>query len=603
MGFFKNWVDGFKRADPLISVEDQVFNHIEDANTVYPESKEGGESRHPTGASAKYKEANENEVNVVGRDVFTANVAIQHENGEFELVPEKSGLKRALKGRHIQFIALGGSIGTGLFIGSGFNLATGGPGSLMIAYLIVAVMMICTVYALGELAAVLPVEGSFATYAARFIDSSWGFAMGWNYWLQWLVAFPLEATAATMVIRFWDKGGVVPQGVWVAIFIVIIVIINLFGVRGYGEYEFIAALIKVLGCIGFIICAIVIDCGGSPSGKYLGAQGWHTQPAFMNGFKGFCSVFIIAAFAFSGTELVGLAAAETANPRKELPKACRQVIFRVLIFYILSLMMITLIVPATTPELNGASNDPSASPFVIAIEIGQIHALPQIFNAVILISALSVGNASIYGSSRMLQSLAEQGMAPKFFAYVDREGRPLPSIVVSLLFGLLGFLVYSSSPNTVFNWLISISGLSAVFAWASICFVHIRFRLAWLAQGNSLSLLPWASPLGIIGSWVGFILNILVIIGSFYAATWPIGEGDMNGSDRANSFFINMLSLPITLLFFIVHKIWKRTSYVKSGDIDLQTGRRDPVSAEVLEQERAEARARPIYLRIFDAVF
>lgn len=595
MGFLKDWVDGFKPAEST--------QFVDKASQAYDKALASKPHSSVSTIANKDKKEGHNAEELVGVDVFTSSMAIKNEEGEIEIVPEKAALKRALKGRHIQFIALGGSIGTGLFIGSGFNLYTGGPGSLMVAYIIVAVMMITTIFGLGEMAAALPVEGSFTTYSIRFIDPSWGFSMGWVYFLQWLVTFPLEATAATMIISFWDKDEVVPRGVWIAIYFVVMVTINLFGVRGYGEYEFFATMIKVLGCIGFIICAIVIDCGGAPSGHYLGARGWHTQDAFMNGFKGFCSVFITAAFAFSGSELVGLAAAETSNPRKHLPKACKQVIARVLLFYILCLFMITLIVPAETESLNGSGTDPAASPFVIAIQIGQIYALPQIFNAVILISCLSVGNASIYGASRMLQSLAEQGMAPRLFAFVDRKGRPLFSLLVSLAFGLLGFLVYSTTENTVFSWLLSISGLSAVFTWGSICFAHIRFRNAWLKQGNTLTQLPWASPFGIIGSWVGFVLNVLVIIASFYSSAWPIGEGEMTGSDRAYNFFEYMLSLPIALAFFFGHKLWYRTKYVRFDDIDVQTGRRDPVSEEVLEQERAEERAKPLYLKIFDAIF
>lgn len=226
-----------------------------------------------------------------------------------------------------------------------------------------------------------------------------------------------------------------PRGVWVAIYLVLMMSIHLVGVRGYGEFEFLAALIKILGCIGFIIACVVIDVGGSPRGEYLGAHSWHHPPPFLNGFKGFCSVFITAAFAYSGTEIVGIAAAESSNPRKYIPRATKQVVGRVLLFYIISILMITFIVPSNTKSLMGDSNDPSSSPFVIALQRGKIHALPQIFNVIILISALSVGNASVYGGSRTLLSLAELGMAPKIFTYVDRKGRPLPAMFVSFLFG------------------------------------------------------------------------------------------------------------------------------------------------------------------------
>lgn len=585
MGVFQRWFDSFKPAERGIGKEPNYMGELP--------------SEHHSHIDAKEKDKD-----TLGKDEFTnTTVAVKTEDGGVALIPEETGLKRSLEGRHIQLIAIGGSIGTGLFVGSGITLATGGPGSLMLAFIIVAVMVISTIFSLGELAAVLPISGSFSTYSVRFIDPSWGFAMGWNYWLQWLTTFPLEATAATIVISFWDKDEVVPRGVWVTIFILTISFIHIFGARGYGEFEFIAASLKVIGCIGFIICAIVIDVGGSPAKTYFGAHAWHENPAFLNGFKGFCSVFITACFAYSGTEIVGIAAAETSSPRKHIPKAAKQVIMRVLIFYIVSLLMVTLLVPASNKHLEGDGNDPSNSPFVLAIQTGQIHALPQIFNAVILISAFSVGNASVYGGCRTLLSLAELGMAPKIFTYVDRQGRPLPAMGVSLLFGLLGYLIYASNPNTIFNWLVSISGLSVIFSWASTCVAHIRFRKAWLRQGNKLEQLPWVSPLGIPGSIFSVVLNILVLMAAFYNAAWPIGEGTMTAGDRVNNFFESMLSLPIILLTFILHKIIRRTRHVRIDEIDVQTGRRDPVSEEVLEQERAEWRAKPVYLKIWNTLF
>lgn len=433
MKFVKNWIDGFK---PAVQGFGRDPSYAAEAEQAAMADNLGAEK------------ASE----MLGKEDYSnAAVAVKTEDGGVAFVPEKTALKRDLKGRHIQFIALGGSIGTGLFIGSGENLATGGPGSLMIGFIIVGLLLVTVVFSLGELAAVLPVTGAFSTYATRFIDPSWGFAMGYNYWLQWFVSLPLELTAATIVIHFWDQGSVVPQGVWIAIGLLIMIFINLFGVRGYGEFEFVAAFLKVVGCIGFIICTIVIDCGGSPSGYYMGAQGWHSDSgAFKNGFKGFCSVFITAAFAFAGTEIVGLAAAETSNPRKQVPGACKQVVMRVLIFYILSLFMITLIVSPDLDQLNGGGNNPQASPFVIAIQVGGIKYLPKIFNAIILLSSLSVANASVFGASRTLLSLAEQGHAPKLFRYIDRSGRPLPSLILALLFGLIGFLIYSDDPSTIF---------------------------------------------------------------------------------------------------------------------------------------------------------
>ena len=231
-------------------------------------------------------------------------------------------------------IAIGGSIGTGLFVGSGSALSTGGPAALIIDYGLIGIMLFCTVHALGELAVLYPVAGSFAAYSSRFIDPAWGFAMGWNYALQWMVTLPLEIVAASITLQFWDGAKGTNPAAWVTIFLFVIIAINLFGVRGYGEAEFVFSIIKVLAVVGFCILGIIINTGGVGD-KYYGAHYWYEPGAFAAGFKGVCSVFTTAAFSFSGTELVGLAAAESENPRKTLPKAVKQVFWRICLVSIL----------------------------------------------------------------------------------------------------------------------------------------------------------------------------------------------------------------------------------------------------------------------------
>jgi len=290
--------------------------------------------------------------------------------------------------------------------------------------------------------------------------------------MGWLVVLPLELTAAGITVQYWNSG--VNVGVFITIFIILIVFINLCGVRGYGEAEFIFSLIKVIAVVGFIILSIVIDCGGGPQGGYLGAATWHNPGALANGFKGICTVFVTAAFAFSGTELVGLAAAECANPRRTIPRATKQVFWRITIFYMVSLFLVGLIVPYTNPQLlNGSSSvDIAASPFVIAIQNAGIKVLPSIFNVVILISVLSVGNSSTYGSTRTISALAEIGQAPQIFSYIDKKGRPIITLVIALLFSGLAYINIAPVGATVFNWLLALSGLSSFFTWYRFYFLR-----------------------------------------------------------------------------------------------------------------------------------
>ncbi|CAF3679690.1 unnamed protein product [Rotaria sp. Silwood1] len=366
----------------------------------------------------------------------------QAEDQDSHVEKGETGLHRNLKNRHLQMIAIGGSIGTGLFVASGTALATGGPAAVVLDFAIIGFMLFNVCMALGELAVTFPVSGSFAVYGSRFLDPAWGFAMGWNYALSSLITMPLELTAAGIVIDYWKTH--VNLAVWITIFLIALLIINLFGVRGYGEVEFCVSIIKVIGIIGFIILGIVLVFRVGPNHVYFGFKYWHDPGAFANGFKGVCSVFVAAGFAFGGTELVGLAAAEAGNPRKTIPRAVKQVFWRIAILYMVSLILIGCLVPYTSRRLLSASSsyDASASPFVIAIEDAGIKVLPSIFNGVILCAVLSVGNSSVYAASRTLCALAECGQAPKILTYIDRKARGINLFIMNVFLGFRGMITY-----------------------------------------------------------------------------------------------------------------------------------------------------------------
>ncbi|CCF35201.1 amino-acid permease inda1, partial [Colletotrichum higginsianum] len=339
--------------------------------------------------------------------------AVNSHHGSYEgsrdeetgVVAKGQPLQRNLQNRHMQMIAIGGAIGAGLFVGSGGALRTGGPAALVIGYMIVGIMLMFTTQALAEMAVLYPVNGAFYTYVCRFVDPSWGFAMGWDYAIAWLTVLPFELVAASITIKFWRDD--LNMGIWVAVFLIILAIIQIFGVRGYGEVEFVLSIIKIAACTGFIILGIVINCGGVGDKGYLGAKYWHDPGAFQNGFNGFAGVFVVAAFAFGGTELVGLAAAESANPRKAIPMASKQVFWRIAFFYIVNLFILGLIVPSNDPRLMGSSGaNTKASPFVLAIQDAGINVLPSIFNAVITIAVISVdANSCTFGSTRTMQAM------------------------------------------------------------------------------------------------------------------------------------------------------------------------------------------------------
>lgn len=349
------------------------------------------------------------------------------------------------------------------------------------------------------------------------------------------------------------------------------------------------------------ILGIILNCGGGPKGGYIGGRYWYDPGAFHNGFKGLCSVFVNAAFAFAGTELVGLAAAEAANPRKSLPTAIKQVFWRILLFYLVSLTLIGLLVPYNDNQLTSGSSsaDARASPFVIAIKNAGISGLDSVMNVVIMIAVLSVGNSSVYGSSRTLAALAEQGQAPKILAYIDRKGRPLVAQGVASVLGLLAFLAASDKQEDAFNWMLAISGLSSIFTWGSICLAHIRFRRGWKAQGYSLDELPFRSQPGVIGSWVGFIFNCLVLVAQFWVGFAPVDYGEMTASGRVESFFQSYLAAPVVIAFYILYKIYTRSPFMRAKDMDLQTGRRDLDIQHLINEERAEQAAWPWWKKTY----
>lgn len=511
-----------------------------------------------------------------------------------------SPLLRRLKSRHLQMIAIGGSIGTGLFVGTGRALAFGGPASILIAYCLIGIMMYCTVQALGEMAVLFPVAGSFAAYSTRFIDPAWGFAMGWNYAMQWLVVLPLEIVAASITVDYWNPD-LKLNSVWVTLFWLMICSINLFGVRGYGEAEFMFSTVKVTAVIGYIILGSIVNICGGPGASYIGFTYWHHPGAFNHGFKGLCSTFVTAAFAFAGTELVGLAAAETQNPRKTLPVATKQVFWRITLFYVLSVFIVGTLVPYNDERLLSGSSkwDAKASPFVISIQNAGIQILPSVMNAVILISVLSVGNSAIYGSSRTIAALAEQGQAPHAFAYIDRSGRPLFAICVASLLGALAYAASTKVQVDLFAWLIALSGLSSIFTWGSICACHIRFRRAWSLQGHTLDDLAWVSPVGVTGSYLGLGMNILILIAQFWTGFAPINYEEKSIAYLLDHFFQAYLAAPLVISFFAGYKLWTGSKWVKLRDVDLFTGRRELNIKHLLAMEREERRNWPRWRKVY----
>ncbi|KAI9041706.1 putative arginine transporter [Aspergillus affinis] len=481
-------------------------------------------------------------------------------------------LKRKLKSRHLQMIAIGGTIGTGLFISSGTAIAKAGPVGALIAYLFVGSIVYSVMTSLGEIATYIPIPGAFTSYAARLIDPSLGFAMGWIYWFSWASTFALELTATGLIIQFWDKD--INIAIFIAIFWVVITLFNFLPVSFYGELEFWFSSIKVLTVVGFMIFAICIDAGAGGR-DYIGFHYWVNpgpfspyegiSPDSKAKFVGFWAVLIQAGFSYQGTELVGIAAGETENPRKTVPSAIRKTFYRILFFFVLTIFFIGLLVPYTNDDLLTDGNDANSSPFVIAARLAGVKILPSIINAVLLTVVLSAANSNVYSGSRILIGLAQEGFAPRWFKKTTKQGVPYFGVAFTAAFGLLGFMNVSNAGSTVFNWLLNIAGVAGFITWSSLNACHLAFMRALKARNISRDLLPYKAVWQPWYAWYGLFFNVLIILTQGFTAFIP--------TFSVTDFFIAYLSLILFVVLYVGHKIVYRTRFVRPIEADIDTGR------------------------------
>ncbi|GAA6010272.1 uncharacterized protein JCM10292_002222, partial [Rhodotorula paludigena] len=399
--------------------------------------------------STDYVDAEKAEVKALGGGKADVGVSVRGLDTD---APE-GAVHRNLKARHLQMIAIGGCIGTGLFVGAGGALASGGPLGLWLGYTIMGLTVGTMMLALGEMTTLYPVSGAFVHYTARFLDPALGFALGWY---SYGITLPTEAP---LLINYWRDD--INVAVWISIFLVVICSFNFFGVRAYGEAEFWFSILKILTILGLILVGIIITAGGVPGQEPIGFRYWHNPGPFQqeNGIPGstgrflsFWTTLIQAAFSYLGTEIVALTAGEAENPRRNVPKAIRRVFFRIIAFYFIGTFVIGLIVSPNDPNLTNGDGV-NASPWVIAIQNAGISALPSIVNAAVLLSAFSAGNSDLYASSRTLYGLALDGKAPKIFRKCTKAGLPIYCVGATALFGVLAYMNVGTGATDAFNYL------------------------------------------------------------------------------------------------------------------------------------------------------
>ncbi|PVY84463.1 aromatic amino acid transporter AroP [Pantoea ananatis] len=410
-------------------------------------------------------------------------------------------LKRGLKNRHIQLIALGGAVGTGLFLGSASVIKSAGP-AVILGYAIAGFIAFLIMRQLGEMVVEEPVAGSFSHFAYKYWGNFAGFASGWNYWVLYVLVAMAELSAVGKYIQFWWPD--FPTWASAAIFFVLINAVNLTNVKVFGEMEFWFAIIKVIAVIAMILFGGWLLFSGTGGPQATVRNLWEQGGFMPNGLGGLVMVMAIIMFSFGGLELVGITAAEADNPETTIPKATNQVLWRILIFYIGSLAVLLSLMPWTRVTAE-------TSPFVFIFhELGDAM-VANALNVVILTAALSVYNSCVYCNSRMLFGLAQQGNAPKALLNVDRRGVPVMSILVSAVATALCVLLNFLMPAEAFGLLMSLVVSALVINWAMISLAHLKFRKKKNQQGVTTRFKAVLYPLG---NWIClvFLAGILVLM-------------------------------------------------------------------------------------------
>ncbi|MFD0062846.1 amino acid permease [Streptomyces sp. NPDC056637] len=407
------------------------------------------------------------------------------------LPSEPEPLGGGLKQRHLTMLGLGGVIGAGLFVGSGAGIAVAGPG-IVVSYLIAGTLAMCVMRMLGEMSAAMPASGSFSVHAERALGRWAGFSVGWLYWFLLVVVLAVEATGAAQIANGWAPG--VPQWAWVLVFMLVFTGANLAAVKNFGEFEFWFAALKVFAIVAFLILGTLAVFGLLPaasdsSGDPVGFTNLTGQGGFLpHGWQGVISGVLAVVFAFGGLEVVTIAAAESDDPVRAVSRAVRSAVFRILFFYVGSMLVIVTVLPWTAQKAG-------ISPYVTVLDSIGVPSAGQIMNIVVFVALLSALNANLYGSSRMVFSLAERGEAPRALLKVSGGGVPRRAVLASVAFGFVSVLLNLEWPESVFLYMLNSVGAVLLFVWALIAASQLRLRrLVEREAPERLVLRMWGFP-------------------------------------------------------------------------------------------------------------
>jgi len=452
-------------------------------------------------------------------------------------------LSKKLELRHVNMIALGGSIGTGIFLASGYSVFVGGPGGALLAYGLMALIVYFLMTSLAEMSVYKPSTGTFCDYSSAYVGKSFGFAMGYNYWLNWAITIAAEVAAASLIMHYWFPQ--VNGAIFCTVFFIAIVCLNLFSVNIFGEAEYFLSFLKVSVILAFIVLggfAIFYE-------PHFGVQRWHVGDApFHNGYFGFIAVFLFAGFSFQGTELIGVASGEAKNPEKSIPRAIKLVFWRLTLFYVLTIGIITLLISYNDQQLSYQDNI-EMSPYTLIFSRYLSHYAADFINFVILVALLSAANASMYSSSRILWYLGKEGQAPKIFSKVTRHGVPLLALAATTLVGSVVFISSKIGSGVLFSYLVQASSLSGFIAWFGIALCHLQFRRKYLPTIGGIHSLSYKAR------WYPFAqIASLLVIGFVIAAQFiPITSSP---TYHFSDLLMVYSSLILFFCFYVGHKVY-----------------------------------------------
>lgn len=489
-------------------------------------------------------------------------------NGPILTTNEQRDLSRGLAQRHVQFIAIAGAVGTGLFLGLGGSIQTGGPLGALLGYATVGLIVCAVQFALGEVTALLPVTASFVRHAEFLFDPALGFAVGWNLvYGNWL-SIPSEISAICVLFQYWTD---INSAAWICLTIAMTFVIGIAFVGVYGEVEFFFASLKILLIVGLVIMGLVIDLGGVPGQGRIGFRYWKNPGPFVEyiasgswgQFLGYWACMSNAVFSFAGVESIAMAAAETRNPRQAIPKACKRVFIRVAVFYIAAVLIVGMLVASDDERLNNYSGTAAQSPFVIAASAAGIPAIPSIVNAVVITSAWSSSNQALLSGTRTLYGLALKGHAPQIFLRTTSWGIPYMCVLAQTAFMFLSFMALSNSALTVFWWFVDLTACGVLISWSVILFNHIRLLSAMKKQQIPLTQLPWHNTWTRYSSPAALTLCIIILLTNGFSVF-------TKGGWSTSTFVSAYLDIPLVLTAFLLFKFIKRSKTIPLSEIPLR---------------------------------